>query len=50
MHLNHPKLVAARRAAVAHLGNVRIPSPAAAMLKNNAYHITGPAARGVNFA
>lgn len=49
MHLNHPKLVAARIAAVAHLEHVRLPSPAAAMVKNNAYHITGAAASGVSF-
>jgi hypothetical protein len=50
VHLNHPKLVSARKAAVAHLGNVRIPSPASAMVKNCAYHITGAAASGVRFA
>jgi hypothetical protein len=50
MHLNHPKLVAARRAAVAHHGNVRMPSPAAAMVRNSAYFITGAAASGVRFA
>jgi hypothetical protein len=49
VHLNHPKLVAARIAAVAHLANVRMPSPAAAMVKNSAYHIGGSAALGVNF-
>jgi hypothetical protein len=48
MHINHPKLIALRNAAVAHLSNVRIPSPAAAMVKNNAYYLTGAAAVGAS--
>ena len=48
MDINHPALVAQRISAVAHLANVRLPSPAASMVKNNAYHLTGAAAVGVS--
>ena len=50
MHINHPTLVAQRIAAVAHLQGVKIRSPAAAMVANAAYYLTGFASRGVSVA
>ncbi len=46
--INHPINIARRNAAVAHLGNVRFPSPAAKMVENSAYHLKGAAAVGAS--
>ncbi|TCR85513.1 hypothetical protein [Rhizobium sp. BK376] len=44
--MNTPAMIAARQAAVSHLKGVPVKSPAAAMVANNAYHLSGPAAIG----